>query len=307
MNWLMEPFHFEFMRKAFWGCVMIGFTNGYLSGFVVLRRHALLADGLSHSLLPGLAVGAIFFGLNPLGLFLGALIAALLVVLGGKMISQGTRLKDDTAIGALYITAFALGIILIKYSSVRVDLGHFLFGNVLGLSNVDICLTYGISTLIVLTLVGFQRHLLLTIFDPAVARSLGVRVVWIDCLLICLMVMAMISSLQSVGVVLSLGLLILPAATLYLLSDSYDTMLWGGAFLGTAGAVVGLLISYWINLPSGPAIVMVLSACFMLAYLFSPRHGIIHHWFHSKHFHHESLPRWRITNSGSFPDTQRKQ
>jgi manganese/iron transport system permease protein/iron/zinc/copper transport system permease protein len=128
MNTLFEPFQYEFMRKALLGCVLIGFTNGYLSGFVVLRRHALLADGLSHSLLPGLAIGAILFSLNPLGLFLGALVAALLVVLGGKMIAHSSRLKDDTSIGALYIAAFALGTSC-SNCPVRVDLGHFLFGN----------------------------------------------------------------------------------------------------------------------------------------------------------------------------------
>ncbi len=276
MNALLEPFHYEFMRKALLGCILIGFTNGYLSGFIVLRRHALLADGLSHSLLPGLAVGAILFSLNPFGLFVGAMIAALLVVLGGKMISHSSRLKDDTAIGALYIAAFALGIILLKFAPVRVDLGHFLFGNVLGLGDADIWITYGLSFFIVLILAIFQRHLLLAIFDPAVAASIGIRVAWFDYLLIAMMVMAMIASLQAVGVVMSLGLLILPAATLYLLTDSYSVMLWGGAFLGTCGAVFGLLLSYWLNLPSGPAIVMVLSALFVAAYLFGPRYGVIH-------------------------------
>ena len=276
MNALLEPFQYEFMRKALLGCILIGFTNGYLSGFIVLRRHALLADGLSHSLLPGLAVGAILFSLNPFGLFVGALVAALLVVLGGKMIAHSSRLKDDTAIGALYIAAFALGIILLKFAPVRVDLGHFLFGNVLGLGDADLWITYGLSFLIVLVLAIFQRQLLLAIFDPAVATSIGIRVAWFDYLLIAMMVMAMIASLQAVGVVMSLGLLILPAATLYLLTDSYAVMLWGGAFLGTAGAVFGLLLSYWINLPSGPSIVMVLSALFVAAYLFGPRYGVIH-------------------------------
>lgn len=297
MNWLLEPFQHAFMQKALLGCILIGFTNGYLSGFIVLRRHALLGDALSHSLLPGLAIGAMAFGLNPLGLFLGALIAGLLVVLGGKMISYNSRLKDDTAIGALYIAAFALGIILIKYSNVRVDLSHFLFGNVLGLSNMDIWLTYGISLVIVVTVVIFQRHLLLSIFDPTVARALGIWVAGIDYLLIALMVMAMISSLQSVGIVLSLGLLILPGATLYLLSDSFNKMLLGSAALGTTGAVFGLLLSYWANLPSGPAIVMVLSAFFLLAYLFSPKYGVVLRFLKPRHLHDESLQRWKSSPS----------
>jgi manganese transport system permease protein len=298
MNWLLDPFRLEFLQKALLGCVLIGFTNGYLSSFVVLRRNALLADGLSHALLPGLAVGAICFGLNPLGLFSGALLAALLVVLGGKMISHTTRLKDDTSVGALYIMAFALGIILLKYSSVRVDLSHFLFGNVLGLSDLDLWLTYGISFSIVLLLTVLQRPLLLAIFDPAVARSLGVRVAWLDYLLIGLMVMAMIASLQAVGVVLSLGLLILPAATVYLLCDSYDIMIWGSAMLGAAGAVLGLMVSYWADLPSGPAIVMVLSAFFFLANIFGPRYGLLRLLWKRKHLHEESLSRWNQAHHG---------
>ena len=109
-------------------------------------------------------------------------------------------------------------------------------------------------------------------------RSLGgfyPGVAWLDYLLIALMVMAVIASLQAVGVVMSIGLLILPAATLYLLTDSYDAMVWGGAFLGMGGAVAGLLLSYWVNLPSGPAIVLTLSAVFVAAYLFDPRYGVI--------------------------------
>lgn len=275
MNTFLEPFHYEFMCKALLGCLLVGFTNGYLSGFIVLKRHALLADGLSHAMLPGLALGYIFFALNPMGLFVGALVAALLVVLGGKMIAHSSRLKDDTAIGALYIAAFALGVILLKFSPVRVDLGHFLFGNVLGLENADIWITYSLGFFIVLVLAIFQRHMLMAVFDPAVAASLGIAVSLLDYLLIAMIVMAIIASLQAVGVVMAIGLLILPAATIYLLSDSYTTMLWGGAFLGAFSATAGLLISYWANVPSGPAIVMVLSFWFLTAYLFGPKYGLV--------------------------------
>lgn len=295
MNWLLEPFRFEFMQKALLGCLLIGFTNGYLSAFIVLRRYALLADALSHSLLPGIALGVIFWGLQPMGLFAGALVAALLVVLGGKLISSSSRLKDDTSIGALYIVSFALGVILLKYSSARVDLSHFLFGNVLGLSNMDIWLTYGLSALILLVLSVVQRQLLLVLFDATVALSLGIKAARFDYLLIALMVIAMISSLQAVGVVLSLGLLILPAATIYLLSDSFATMVWGGAALGAGGAVTGLFLSYWADLPSGPSIVLVLGIAFVIAYLFGPRYGVIPRRLRKRHLHRESLERW---NSG---------
>ena len=201
MHWLTEPFHYEFMQRALVGCVLVGFTNGFLSAFIVLRRLALLADALSHSLLPGLAIGAIFFGLAPLGLFSGAVVAALLVGVGGQLVARSSRLKDETAVGALYTVAFALGVILIKYSRVPVDLSHFLFGNILGISNADLWIMYAVGLLSAVSLVAFQRGLLLALFEPSVAQSLGVPVARLNYLLITLIILAMIASLQAVGVV----------------------------------------------------------------------------------------------------------
>ena len=154
LHWLTEPFHYQFMQRALLGCVLVGFTNGFLSAFIVLRRLALLADALSHSLLPGLAVGAIFFGLAPLGLFSGAVVAALLVGVGGQLVARTSRLKDETAIGALYTVAFSVGVILLKYARVPVDLNHFLFGNILGISNSDLWIIYAVGFLSAVSLVS---------------------------------------------------------------------------------------------------------------------------------------------------------
>lgn len=292
MNWILEPFHYDFMRRALLACVLVGFTNGFLGAFVVIRRLALMADALSHSLLPGLALAAILIGLSPLGLLFGGLLAAIFVALGGHLISRSSRVKEDTAIAALYIVAFAVGIALIKYSGVKVSLDHFLFGNILGVGDTDLWTSYTITCTALLLLVAFQRPLLLAIFEASVAKSQGVPVGALHGMLILLIVLAMVSSLQAVGVLLSLGLLILPAATIYLLSDSFDKILWGGAALGTLGAVGGLLISFWANIPSGPAIVLFLGVFFLLAYLFSPRYGIVSRYFKRRHLHEESLERW---------------
>lgn len=292
MHWIIDPFHFEFMQRALLGCILIGFTNGFLSAFIVLRRMALLADALSHSLLPGLAVGAIFFGLAPMGLFFGALSAAAMVALGGQLLSRSSRLKDDTAIAALYTIAFALGILLLNYSKVRVDLHHFLFGNILGLTDLDLWISYAISALTLIVLISQQRALLLTLFDATVAKSQGVPVTRLLYLLMVLMVLAMISSLQAVGVVLSLGLLVMPGATVYLWCDSFDAMAWGGGVIGMVGSCAGLLISYWANIGSGPAIVMVLGLFLLVSYLFSPRYGIVIRLLKPRHLHEESLARW---------------
>jgi ABC-type Mn2+/Zn2+ transport system permease subunit len=292
MDWLSEPFHHEFMRRVFVGGALIGFTNGFLGAFVVLRRLALMADSLSHSLLPGLALGFMLFGFAPAGLFFGALVAALFVALGAQLLARSSRLKEDTALGILYTVAFSLGVVLITFVKVRVSLMHYLFGNILGLSNTDLWTAYGISLVVVPLLVALQRPLLVTLFDPTVAITQGIRVNALNFVLMICLVLTMIASLQAVGVILLLGLLIAPAATIYLLCDSYPAMLWGGGFLGMFGSCAGLLLSYWLDLPSGACIVLVLGAVFFAAYVFSPRYGLLRRFFHPRHFHEESLARW---------------
>ncbi len=292
MDWLAEPFRFEFMQRALVVCVLIGFTNGFLGSFVVLRRLALMADALSHSLLPGLAIAAILVGLTPGGLLLGGLFAALFVAIGGHLIASSSRVKDETAIASLYIIAFAVGIAIIKYANVKVSLDHFLFGNILGVGNTDLWTAWVVCCIVLLSLVVLQRPLLLAMFEASVARTQGVPVTALLGFLILLIVLAMVASLQAVGVLLSLGLLILPAATMYLLTDSYSRMSWGAAVLGMVGAISGLLLSYWANIPSGPAIVLVLGAAFFGAYLFGPKYGVISSRLKRRHLHRESLDRW---------------
>jgi ABC-type Mn2+/Zn2+ transport system permease subunit len=292
MVWLLEPFRHEFMQRALFGCAVIGFTNGALSSFIVIRRLALMADAMAHSLLPGVAVALLLFGLMPGTLFVGALVAALLVAFGTQIISNSSRIKEDTSLGLLFACSFSLGLVLISLSSVRVNVSDYLFGNILGLGDADLWTIYLISLVALPTLVAMERPLLLTTFEPSIASSQGVPVNRVKYLLMGLLVLAMISSLQAVGVILALGMLIAPAATIYLLSDSLATMFWAGGILGSAGSCIGLLISFWLNLPSGPCIVLVLGGVFLLAYLFSPRYGIVPKLLRPRHLHEASLARW---------------
>lgn len=293
MHWLLEPFRHEFMQRALFGCALIGFTNGALSSFVVLRRLALMADALAHSLLPGLAVALLLFGLAPAGLFFGALVAALLVALGVQFISSSSRIKEDTSLGLLFACAFSLGLILLRYSPVPVNVSHYLFGNILGLADADLWIIYGISFFVLPLLVLFQRPLLLLLFQPAIAATQGVWVKSLGYLLMMLLVLAMIASLRAVGVVLALGMLIAPAATIYLCADSLAAMFWGGGLIGMLGSCLGLFVSYWLDLPSGACIVLVLGLIFLGAYFFSPRYGLLPRRFRRRrHLHEESLARW---------------
>ena len=293
MDWLTEPFTHEFMQRALIGGALVGFTNGFIGAFVVLRRLALMADSLSHSMLPGLAVGAMLFGLNLGGLFLGGLLAALFVALGSQLISRSSRLKEDTALAILYTVAVSLGLVLLTFVKVRVPLNHYLFGNILGLANSDLWLAYGLALVGVPLLAALQRPYLLLLFEPSVARSQGVRAGVLNLLLIVLLVLTMVSSVQAVGVILMLGLLIAPAATVYMWCDSFPAMLWGGGALGAFGCVTGLVLSYRVsNLPSGAAIVLVLGAIFFASWLFSPRYGVFGRLRKRRHLHEESLARW---------------
>src|SRR5678815_168605 len=286
MDWLLEPFHHEFMQRALIGGALIGFTNGFLGAFVVLRRLALMADSLSHSLLPGLVIGVMIFGLAPQGLFLGALVAALFVALGSQMIARSSRLKEDTALGILYTVSFSIGLVLLSFVKVRVSLMHYLFGSVIGLADSDLWICYAIALITVPVLAALQRPFLLTLFEPNVARSQGVAVGALNLLLIVLLVLTMVSSLQAVGVILLLGLLLAPAATVYMLCDSFPAMLWGGGMIGLVGSVAGLVLSNRVqNLPPGAAIVLVLGVIFFVAYLFSPRYGIIGRLLRRRHLH----------------------
>ncbi|MDD5198265.1 MAG: metal ABC transporter permease [Terrimicrobiaceae bacterium] len=293
MDWLLDPFRHEFMQRAFFGCAIIGFTNGCLSTFIVLRRLALMADALAHSLLPGLAVAILLFGLAPVGLFFGAMIAAMIVAIGTQLIARSSRIKEDTSLGLLFACAFSLGLVLLSLSPVRVELHHYLFGNILGLSDADLWVIHAISFLVLPTLVALERPLLLTVFEPSIAASQGIRVNALNYLLMGALVLSMISSLQAVGVVLALGMLVAPAATVYLFSDSFSVLFWGGGLLGMSGSCLGLAVSYWLNLPSGACIVLLLGLIFLVALLLSPKYGVLPRLFRRRHFHEQSLERWK--------------
>lgn len=291
---LQEIWDQEFMRRALMGGALIGFTNGFLGAFIILRRMSLMADALSHSMLPGLAIGLIVCnGLNAAGLFIGGIIAAFFVAVGAMLLARGSRIKEDTSLAILYTFAFSVGALLLRFSPTKVDLKHYLFGNILGLANSDLWIAYGVSLIVIPILLLMQRPMVLTLFDPAVARSQGVNVGGLQLALVAASVLTMISSAQAVGVILMLGLLVTPGATMYLLTDHFPRMMWGGAVLGALGAIGGLLLSYRFDgLPSGAAIVIVLFGIFLVAFACSPRYGLLSRWRKPRHFHEESLKRW---------------
>lgn len=273
---MWEILEHGFFQRALAAAALVGFTNGFFSGFVILRRTALSVSALSHTMLPGIAVAILITGaLTQWNAFLGALIAALIVGLGSVAVSRGKRVAQGTALAVLYTSAFAGGVALLPRLGVRQELEHWLFGDINAVSNADLWTVFGIGVLTLILANLLMRPILVALFEPNVAAAQGVPVRLVQYLLFALMVMSLVASLQAVGCVLSVGLLVTPAATISLFTDRTSALFWGGGVLGAVGAVLAVLISVPLQLTSGPAIVMVLGAVFLLGWLLSPRYGVV--------------------------------
>lgn len=265
---------YAFGQRALLAAAMIGLVNGYLGGYVVLRRSSLFAGALSHTLFPGIALGALVAGFSPLSALIGAGLTAFVAGIGATTISSTSRLDRDATLAILYTAAFGAGLIILKHLSVAVRIEDYLFGNILAVSNTDLWFVFGAGGLVMLLLILLQRPLLLFIFNREVAAGQGVPVLVLEYLLSALLILTMITSLQAVGAILTLGLLVTPASIIYLYADTPRTILWGGGLLGAGVSIFCLLISYRYNVQTGPAIVVALGLLFLLAWAFSPRYGL---------------------------------
>jgi ABC-type Mn2+/Zn2+ transport system permease subunit len=265
-------------RRALLACALFGFANGFMSAFVVLRKSALKMGTLSHGLLPGIALAVLLLGLSSWSALAGAIFAAMFIGLGSIFMSRTSRLDEDTTLAILYTTAFAGGLILLQHVATRQKLDEWLFGSIAGMSDTDLWIAFGTSVIAVLTLTALQRPLLIYLFEPNVAASLGVPVRLLNYTLFGIMILMLVSSLQAVGCILSVGLMVTPGATAYLWSDNPRMIFLGGGIIGCLGAVSAFFLSYPLGWGIGSTIVLVLGALFLIAYIFSPRYGILAHW-----------------------------
>ena len=204
IEWLLEPLQHPFNQRAILAALMIGFTNGYASAFVVLKKSALKVGSLSHALLPGIAVAILVAGLHDWSAFLGSLFAALLIGLGSLAVSRGSRLDQDSALAILYTAAFSGGIILLRRIGVTQEMEEWLFGNIMGLRDGDLWTNFWISFGALGVLTALHRPLLMTLFDAEVAATLGVPVRALNYLLMAVLIIVLISSLQAVGCMLAI-------------------------------------------------------------------------------------------------------
>lgn len=272
MNWLVQPFAYEFMQRGMLASVIVGILCAVMGTYVVLRGMAFLGDALAHAILPGIAIAYLLNG----SLLVGALIAAIFIALIIGLFSRQGTVKEDTAIGILFAAALSLGIALISsIKTYAVDLSHILFGNVLGVSVTDLWLTGGLGLLILLTVVVLYKPFLVISFDPVLAATMRLPAELLRNLMLVLLALTVVVSLQTVGVGLAAAMLVTPAATAYLITRRLASMMVISAALGALSSIIGLYLSYYLNIVSGSAIVLTATLFFVIAFLFNSRQGVL--------------------------------
>ena len=271
LQFLSEPL----AQRSLWACGVIGFSNGFVSALVVLRRSSLQIGTLSCALLPGIALAILLFGLFQLSILLGAVLAGLLVGLGSLFVSRTSRMDHDTALSVLHTTAFALGYIILIGLGLQQKVDDWLFGNIMSMGDADLWISYIIGAIAVLSITAAQRPLLISLFDPRAAATMGIPTRLLNYGIFALIILVLVSSLQAVGAFLTLGLLVAPAATMYLLTDRATLLFWGGGLIGGLGAIAAFFLSYPLGWHLGATIIVVLGILFLMAYVFSPRYGLL--------------------------------
>ncbi len=271
LNWLIEPLAFEFMRNAIAIGTLIGILSAVIGSYLIVRGMGLLGDVIAHAVLPGLAI-AFYVGVD---IFIGAFIAGTISTFVVAWIQSHSKIKVDTAMALVFSGFLALGVMLITTLKSKLDLHSFLFGDILGVTGVDLWRTLLIAIAVLIGVAMFYRELLFYCFDPLAAKAMGIPVHLINFGLTAAITLTIIASMQAVGVVLVVSLLTGPAATAYLLVKRLHMMMIIGAVIGVFASVSGMYVSYYQNVPSGSAIVLIISVLFLLALLFSPSQGIL--------------------------------
>lgn len=268
---LLAPFtEFAFMRRALAATLALALSAAPLGVFLTLRRMSLLGDALSHAILPGVALGFMLFGLSLTAMALGGVLAGLLVVGLAGLVSRLTPLREDASLAALYLTALALGVTLIAHHGTRLDVLHILFGSALGVDAAGLYLVAGVSSLSLLALAGGYRGLVLESFDPQFLRALQ-RGSW--CWqqgFLMLVVLNLVAGFQTLGTLMAVGLMMVPAVSARLWHDTLPAQLLNASAQAMLAGVAGLLLSYHLDTPSGPTIIGCAGALYAASLLVAP-------------------------------------
>ncbi|MGK4596155.1 metal ABC transporter permease [Amycolatopsis sp. w19] len=267
----LEPLSYDFMVRALASTVIASAVCAVLSCWLVLIGWSLMGDAVSHAVLPGVVLAYVLGAPFALGAVVFGFLAVALI----GVVRDTSRVKEDAAIGIVFTTLFALGLVLISVTPSQTDLNHIIFGNLLGVDTSDL-IQIGVLGAITLTLLVLKRRdFTLYAFDPTHAHAIGLNPRVLGAALLGLLALTAVVALQVVGVILVVAMLIIPGATAYLLTDRFGRMLVIAPSFSVLAAVAGLYLSYHLDTASGGMIVLVQGAGFTLVYLFGPRHGIV--------------------------------
>ncbi len=293
MEHLFDPYHlliepltaYAFMRRALVACMALALGSGPIGVFLVLRRMSLMGDAMSHAVLPGAAIGFIFAGLSLGAMSVGGLIAGLAVALLAGVVSRTTVLKEDASLAGFYLASLALGVLLVSIYGSAVDLLHVLFGSILAVDDEGLLFVASVASVTLITLAVIYRPLVAECFDPTFLRSVGARGSIVHLIFLVLVVLNLVAGFQALGTLMAVGLMMLPAAAARFWSDSVAGAIAFATGTAMASGVVGLLISYHFELPSGPAIVLTAAVVYLASIVFGSRAGLLARYRRRPHFH----------------------
>lgn len=271
LDWILEPLTYDFMVRALLTTVIAAIVCALLSCWLVLVGWSLIGDAVSHAVLPGVVLAYVL----GLPFALGAMVFGFLAVALIGCVRATSRVKEDAAIGIVFTTLFALGLVLISVTPSQNDLNHIIFGNVLGVSRTDLLQVAILGAIVLVVLVVKRHDLTLYAFDPTHAHAIGLSPRLLGASLLGLLALTCVVALQVVGVVLVVAMLVIPGATAHLLTDRFGRMLLIAPGLSALCSVTGLYVSYWYDASPGGLVVVCQGCVFTLVYLFGPRHGLL--------------------------------
>ena len=284
MALLTEPFYdYAFMQRALIGSFTVCLGSVPVGIFMTLRRMSLTGDAMAHAILPGAAIAYLISGLSLLGLTLGGVFAGLIVAALAGWVARSTHLKEDTSLAAFYLISLALGVLVISIKQSNVDLFHVLFGNILALDNTALYLLASISSISLLLMALLYRPLVIECVDPSFFRHSGHASAAAHYGFLFLMVINLVSGFHALGTLMAIGIMILPAAAARFWVQSIDQILVAALLISAAGCCIGLLLSFYLDLPSGPAIIISLGIVYIFSILLGTHGGLINQLIPKRH------------------------
>lgn len=281
---LVVPFlDFAFMRRALVACLALSMGCGPVGVLLVLRRMSLMGDAMSHAVLPGAAVGFLVAGLSLWAMSAGGFAAGLAVALLAGLVSRATAQREDASFAAFYLISLAGGVLIVSLRGSNVDLMHVLFGTILAVDDAGLLLVAGITTVTLLTLALLYRPLVVECFDPGFLRAVGGYGALNHLAFLVLVVLNLVGGFQALGTLMAVGLMMLPAAAARFWAERVWPLALIAMALAFASGYGGLLLSYHLNLPSGPSIILVAGAAYLLSLALGPVGSLRARWFPGRH------------------------